>query len=188
MSNDGLMTRQEMMPAVADMLRRLVIARQSGREPDPWLPFPQNACSFSFGVRKAPLPIGALFVLWDCGHPFVQPCPDCGEKAYMVSFGGLLSAGGGKLACTGCAQAWFHFVGGMSRVFALIDATPLRRTQFRATSGLFGGAIASNGEGLRAALAAEMPPDMEEAPSVRVVNSPNPRSNARGHNIEGGKS
>ena len=32
---------------------------------DPWIPFPQNGCCFRFGDEKTPLPIGALFRLWD---------------------------------------------------------------------------------------------------------------------------
>jgi hypothetical protein len=30
--------------------------------------------------------IGAMLLLWSAGAPFVQVCPDCGSRTYMVSF------------------------------------------------------------------------------------------------------
>jgi hypothetical protein len=63
-------------PRLGPLVRALVDAWKAGRELDPWLTFPQNACTFSFGTDDRPLPIGVLRILWKSGAPFVQQCPD----------------------------------------------------------------------------------------------------------------
>ncbi len=83
--------RSRPMPVRARVLRLLLERRDAGLEIDPWLPFPQKHCCFSFGPEDGPVPVGALFLLWSAGPPYAQACPDCKTTAYMVSFGGFLS-------------------------------------------------------------------------------------------------
>lgn len=145
--------------------------RASGATLDPWLQFPQNACSFRFGDRRSPLPLGALFALWDAGMPFLQACPRCGDQGFMVSFGGLFNVGGGKLVCAGCAYTWFHHIGGMARVADYIGPY-LKNTDFRITGGVFGGPVASAGLELCDLLGIDSPTSEQKAPSMHVVGHP----------------
>jgi hypothetical protein len=129
--------------AIAEVLRR--IQASPPRLLDPWLAFPQNGCSYGFGKPPRPVPIGALAILWDEGTPFSQPCPDCADTLRMVSFGGLLSVGGGRLFCPGCDAEFFQSIGGLTVVAAAIGATKLRGTEFAPSVMRFGGAVGSKG-------------------------------------------
>ncbi len=166
--------RQKHKPATAEVLRRLLAAQEAGQIEDPWLPFPQRSCCFSFGPnRDSPLPIGALFLLWSAGSPFVQDCRDCGGRMYMISFGGLLVIGGGRLVCTGCGFAFYQRVGGLPRWSLILDESPLAGTQFRPTGAHFGGAHPSDGAQLFAFLGVDLPPDVatpDDEVSLSVKN------------------
>ncbi len=144
-------------PGTAEVLRRLLAA---GPIDDLWLPFPQWTCCFAFGPnRKAPLPVGALFLLWGAGTPWVQDCPECGGQAYMISFGGLLNMGGGRLVCTGCGLDLYQPLGGLGTVSQILDRSPIAGTPFRHTGMRFGGAYPSDGAQRRAQLGVELPLD-----------------------------
>lgn len=136
--------------AIAEVLRRM--AARDWSSLNPWLAFPQNACSFWFGRPPRPLPIGALRILWDEGIPFSQPCPECGHTLRMISFGGLLSVGGGRLICPGCDGDFFQSMGSLSTVSQIVGATRLRGTEFAPSSTVFGGSVGSDGEALLAEL------------------------------------
>lgn len=139
-------------PFVAEVLRRLLARAPDSL--DPWLPFPQNACSYSFGRPQRPsqpLPIGALWRLWDSGFPFRAPCPSCDARLHMFAMGGLLTIGGGFLVCPGCNGGYFCSIGNVSTVGALV-AERLQGTEFRPTGFVFGGAVGSDGASLLAEL------------------------------------
>ena len=156
--------RRTYKPMAAEVLRRLLAAQEAGQIEDPWLPFPQRGCTFSFGPnRDIPLPIGALFLLWSAGPPFVQDCPDCRGQLYMISCGGLLVVGGGSLVCTGCGFDFYQSLGGLGQVSKILDESPIAGTPFRHTGMCFGGAYASDGAQLGALLGVEFALDDETA-------------------------
>lgn len=152
-------------PRVAEVLRRLLARGPDSL--DPWLPFPQNACSYKFGrpPRPAqPLPIGALWRLWDSGYPFRAPCPACDATLHMFAMGGLLTIGGGFLACPGCSGGYFCSIGNALIVGGLVSER-LQGTEFRPSGFVFGGAVGSDG----AALLAELGLGRFEQEEVGVV-------------------
>lgn len=67
------------------LIRNLIACRD---HLDPWLPFPQINCTFSFGPEGLPLPLGALYYLWQRWPAARGPCPKCGGEGYSYSFGG----------------------------------------------------------------------------------------------------
>ena len=165
--------RRKHMPTTAEVLRRLLAAKEARRIQDLWLPFPQRSCCFSFGPDGGPVPIGALFLLWSAGSPFVQDCRDCGGRMYMISFGGLLVIGGGRLVCAGCGFAFYQPLGNLGRVSEILRKSPLARTQFRPTGAHFGGAHSSDGAQLFAFLGVDLPPDVatpDDEVSLSVKN------------------
>jgi len=85
----------------------------------------------------------------------------------MVSFGGLLSVGGGHLVCAGCAARWFHFIGGLGTVHRVVSPF-LADTEFRLTGGSFGGATGSAGAALLDALGLSRHPLDPELPELRL--------------------
>lgn len=50
-------------PGMARLLGAVVRHRYRLLEEDPRVPFPQKGCTFLFGRRRAPLPLGALVLL-----------------------------------------------------------------------------------------------------------------------------
>lgn len=157
-------------PNKAKLLKKLLEFRATGEPIDLWLTFPQNLCCFAFGKHKGPVPIGALFLLWSAGWPYIQKCPDCKGNAYMVSFGGLLSYGGGHLICPTCRICWFQFLGGMVTVKKkYIDLSPLANTEYQYTGALFGGAYHSYGEELCKFLGVDEVPEMGSGVSVSIT-------------------
>ena len=132
-------------PETALVLRSLIEQRDAGVRLDPWLPFPQRGCCYSFGPHKQPVPIGALFLLWSAGSPYVQPCQACGEPAYMISFSGMLSDGGGSLLCPSCSHSCLHRIGGLLRVRELLATSPLETSAFRPTGMVLSGVIGIDG-------------------------------------------
>ena len=156
---DGLpaLVEKGSRPDQAELVRLLLGVWAHGVELDPWLPFPQNLCSFSFGDDNRPLPIGALRLLWSAGWPFQQTCPACGANAYIVSFGGIMTVGGGHLVCADCTREWFQWIGGFVRVGRNMEASPLQGTEYQIRHGRFGGAFSSAGAELRRVLGAREP-------------------------------
>jgi hypothetical protein len=89
----------------------------------------------------------------------------------MVSFGGLLTIGGGYLHCVGCGGEFFQQIGGLSVVQQLVASTRLRGTEFAPSSFVFGGAVGSDGAALLNALGLPPIPVQEEQGVVRLQNS-----------------
>jgi len=155
-------------PFVAEVLRRLLARAPDSL--DPWLPFPQNACSYRFGRPPRPsqsLPIGALWRLWDSGFPFRAPCPACDATLHMYAMGGLLTIGGGFLVCPGCSGGYFCSIGNVSTVGALVSER-LQGTEFRPTGFVFGGSVGSDGAALLAELGLARSEQAEEGVVVRA--------------------
>ena len=65
-------------PEQATLIGCVLMFQQELLELDPWLPFPQKACCYSFGPDKRPLPIGALVTLWSRWPEAMGTCPECG--------------------------------------------------------------------------------------------------------------
>ena len=162
-TNDGY------LPVRAKILRKLLELKQSGQSIDLWMAFPQNCCCFSFGSQDKPLPIGTLFLLWPTGWPYRQECPECKNEAYMISFGGLLSIGGGHLVCPTCSSYWFQTLGGLGMVaMEYLNKSPIVGTEFKIKSSRFGGAFTSQGEELRNFLGLPEPLENESGVSLTV--------------------
>lgn len=134
------------------VIRAVLQHREELLRLDPWLPFPQTACSFTFGRHDRPLPVGALFILWDSWPEFTGPCPNCGGTGYGFALGGMLSVGGVVGCCTGCERHLFRQVGGLATVGRIADSY-LRNTPFFLRSAFFGGTCGSDGQELLEALA-----------------------------------
>jgi hypothetical protein len=136
----------------AAVIRGVLQHREQLLRLDPWLPFPQTACCFTFGRDDRPIPVGALFVLWDRWAEFTGPCPECGSAGYGFAFGGMLTVGGVVGCCTGCERHLFRQIGGLATVGRVVDAY-LKGTPFFLKSGFFGGTQGSDGQELLDALA-----------------------------------
>jgi hypothetical protein len=128
---------------------RAVIAHRA--ELDPWLEFPQNSSCFLFGERKSPVPIGALYLLWDSGVPWRKPCHRCGSDVRGLACGGLLAVKGLWSVCVDCGQCFAEVHDG-SLGSAAAWLRPLKGTEFFMSSGCFGGTYGSTGERLLKAL------------------------------------
>jgi hypothetical protein len=122
----------------AQLLRGVLAHREALMEKDPWLPFPQHACSFTFGKDKAPLPIGALALLWENWPAATGVCSECGGRVFARAFGGGLSQGGVSACCSTCGRVHFRCVGGLSAV-GEAPARILKGTEFYVATGIFGG-------------------------------------------------
>jgi hypothetical protein len=125
-------------------------------ELDPWLEFPQSSCTFRFGDAKKPLPIGALYRLWETDDRWRKPCPSCGNKAYGLSCGGFLSNGWFVFVCVECSRSFHVNPGGLLSAAALLSN--LNGSEFEVTGSCFGAAIASRGEPLLKALGLSFSP------------------------------
>lgn len=143
-------------PGTAALVRTLQATWSRGLAPDPWLPFPQRHGNLGYGPGQAPLPIGALRLLWSGGPPGAQPCPACRNTAYLVSAGGHPSVGGLDFSCPVCESHWQQSTGGLRRVAAMLNAACLAGTVFEASGPQ---PRPDDGSTLRAALAA-----MEQTP------------------------
>lgn len=119
--------------AAARALRLLRAAWAAGHEPEPWLGFPQHGSNVGFGTRRAPLPVGALRLLWAGGFPFRQPCLACGGTAFVVAAGGHPSVGGLDLVCDTCSARFHQPVGGLACVVQVLNEGALAGTGFEAT-------------------------------------------------------
>jgi hypothetical protein len=107
---------------------------------DPWLAFPQANCAFRFGIENRPLPVGALFLLWDNLPDATGRCSHCCGEVYGWGFGGLLSVGGAVGCCVRCASRLTNRFGGLGIVAERLNGV-LRDTEFHITTGLFGGSV-----------------------------------------------
>ncbi len=89
-------------PEIASIIRNLMKFKKELLELDPWLPFPQRSCSYSFGEEGRPMPIGALFILWEKWPEFTGQCLDCGGDAFGYKVGGYYDISGVMGCCSVC--------------------------------------------------------------------------------------
>jgi hypothetical protein len=129
------------------LIRSLLEHRDRLLAIDPWLPFPQDHCSFSFGADGRPMPIGALFALWGSCSSMTGECPECGGAGFGYAFGGLLAVGGAMGACVGCHAGLWRSIGGLATVGRIIGPE-LRHTPFFLRDARFGGTVGSKGRRL----------------------------------------
>ncbi len=133
-------------PELARLVRLLIEKRD---ELDRWLPFPQSGCSFAFGDEAKPLPIGALFHLWDKDPRWRRECPQCGGDMRGLSCGGLLNVSWFQMVCVDCNTAFSFSAGrGIGDAGGLLTRT-LTSTPFYVSKGQFGGAYRSDGQELQ---------------------------------------
>lgn len=142
-------------PALAAVVRA-VVARRG--ELDPWLEFPQGTCVFVFGPKKRPMPIGALYHLWDAGPPWRKPCLRYGGDLRGLACGGLLTFSWMSQVCLDCEES-FYETSGNSIAAALSWLRPLDNTEFHTTGGSFGGAHESGGQKLLRVIGLSYRPD-----------------------------
>jgi hypothetical protein len=162
--------KEERVPAKAKLLRKLLELKATGRPIDLWMTFPQNSCCFAFGPSKGPVPIGALFLLWSAGWPYLQECPECQGKVYMVAFCGFLNRGGGHLICPTCENSWYQFLGGAGTLLReYLAKSPLVGTEFHTTGMCVGGAYPSDGKSLCSFLGVAELPESEAGPSFKIA-------------------
>lgn len=130
----------------AAVIRAVLKISKSGEPLDPWLPFPQNSCGFTFGKEDRPLPVGALLYLWKEWHALTGRCPECNGRVFGYGFVGLMSSGALTGCCIECATtACRRVVLGIFRG----ELTPiLKSTPFNLKTYRFGGTF----EGSRAPL------------------------------------
>ena len=139
--------REKKVPALTWVLRGLLKFKEELLKLDPCLPFPQNACCYSFGERNQPLPVGALFILWEKWPACTGSCPACGGSVFGYAFGGLLNIGGVCACCVACERKLYRPIGGLRTVTEQIYPI-LRQTPYFIKTGFFGGVF----EGPRAPL------------------------------------
>lgn len=134
-------------PALKPDLAALVKAViQHQGQLDPWLEFPQSTCCFKFGAAKRPLPIGALYLLWQRDERWRKLCPYCSGDARGLCCGGFLSTGWFEFICVDCSGFFVEHPGGLGTARDLLKT--LDDSEFRVTGMIFGGASVSAGASL----------------------------------------
>ena len=135
----------------AQLLRGVLAHLETLLEKAPWIPFPQNACTFTFGRNRAPLPLGALALLWGHWPMATGRCSDCESWVLATAFGGGLSRGKILSCCPTCGRVYYRLVGGLGSVGA--DVAPyLKGTEFYVATGIFWGVAPGSRRPLREAL------------------------------------
>jgi hypothetical protein len=145
-------------PARAQLVKALIQRRD---ELDPWLPFPQSTCPFGFGDDSRPLPIGALFILWDRDPRWRGPCPRCGGDLRGLLTGGLLSFSWFEKVCLDCEHSFSIREQGSIGDAAGRFRTALQGTEFHIGHGWLGAAVKSDGSELQRLLGVSYRPDGE---------------------------
>ncbi len=126
---------------VAQLLRGVLAHLDTLLAKNPWVPFPQKACSFTFGPNRAPLPLGALALLWKRWPMATGTCFECDGQVLATAFWGLLSRGKVLACCSTCGRAYTRLVGGLGALGG--DIGPyLKGTEFYVATGIFAGAEA----------------------------------------------
>ncbi len=125
-------------PEIASILRGMLKFKKELLELDPWLPFPQNTCCYSFGADGRPLPIGALFILWEKWPECTKPCSACGGASFGFGWGGFFSMGGVVGYCSVCGSAFSKPIGGLSQTCAQFGPL-LRDTPYFVKQSMWGG-------------------------------------------------
>jgi hypothetical protein len=168
--DDGWQVGESVKPELAQVIRALLRHRDAILAMNSMLPLPQNACCFSFGQQKVPLPVGALFILWD--QPgFTSTCGLCGGTIYAFAFGGVLNTGGLVGICSVCGREGYRPKGGLSTVRALVGPL-LEKTAFRISGGLFGGCVKGDRRPLVEALRALGADDLPGEAWISAIDPP----------------
>jgi hypothetical protein len=145
-------------PVRARLVKALI---QRRNELDPWLAFPQSTCPFGFGDQSLPLPIGALFILWERDPRWRGPCPRCGGDLRGLVTGGLLSFSWFGKVCLDCEHSFSIVQHGSIGDAADRFRTALQNTEFQIGDEWFGGAVESDGSELQRLLGVSYQPGGE---------------------------
>jgi hypothetical protein len=105
---------------------------------------PNDGAVFTFGEQRRPLPVGALFHLWDVCAYTVGECPECSGPALADGFGRAGATGSIEGVCTRCGQRVWRTLDAWTPVGVVI-APYLERTPYW-VSGI-GAPLPINGQG-----------------------------------------
>ncbi len=95
------------------LINNLVLFKDKLLSLNPWIPFPSNATSFTFGKDNKTLPIGALYHLWSTFEPFTGICQSCSAFGiYGYGFYWCLSSGGISGCCIRCSAQHINMIDG----------------------------------------------------------------------------
>jgi len=95
------------------LINNLILFKDKLLSLNPWIPFPSNATSFTFGLDNKTLPIGALFLLWDNFEEFRGTCSNCNEKfIYGYGFYWYLSHAAIAGCCVKCNAQFTNRIDG----------------------------------------------------------------------------
>jgi hypothetical protein len=144
-------------PELAVVVRAVIDNRG---ELNHWQEFPQYTCCFTFGKSNSPLPIGALYLLWDRDERWRRPCPYCKGDARGLSCGSFLSIGWFEFLCIDCSASFREDPGGLGSARKLL--TSLRDCEFQVSGMKFGGAYGSDGSALLKTL------NLSYSPTTRI--------------------
>jgi hypothetical protein len=121
----------------ASIIRSTRAFRKELLQLDPWIPFPQNSCCFEFGPHHRPLPIGALFILWDEWPACTGTCRHCQGFAVGCGFGGLFHIGGVSGCCSVCGAGWSRHMDGLVAIGHAVEPY-LKSTPYYVSQWWFG--------------------------------------------------
>lgn len=96
------------------LINNLILNKDELLSLNPWLPFPSDATSFTFGKDNKTLPIGALYHLWGNLEAFTGICQSCATFAiYGYGFYWYLSSGGIVGCCIKCSTQHINMIDGV---------------------------------------------------------------------------
>ena len=110
----------DVRPGLSMVLRGALEHMQGLLRRDPWLPVPQSGCTFTFGYRGKPLPIGALWRIIERVPDFGGQCPNCKGFLMPFVFGGDELEAGVKMCCIECCRVVYQPMGGVEEVTRVV--------------------------------------------------------------------
>jgi hypothetical protein len=167
-----------LLPEQAQLLRGVGRHLDVMRTTHRWVPFPQESCSFAFGAKGRPLPVGALIALWEGSAAFTTACQRCGGTVYVYSWAGLLSIGSLFGVCAACGQSHGQHIGGLAAAAALVQPV-LHQTEFALAAAQFGSATIGKRLPLCKTLAALGERDLPSSQWARARQEPGVRHTMR---------
>ncbi len=95
------------------LINNLILNKDKLLSINPWIPFPSNDTSFTFGKDNKTFPIGALYHLWSNLEAFTGVCQSCSAFAvYGYGFYWCLSSGGIVGCCIKCSVQHVNMIDG----------------------------------------------------------------------------
>ena len=99
---------------ISSLINNLILNKDKLLSLKPWIPFPSDATSFTFGLDNKTLPIGALYHLWSNFESFTGICQNCSAFGiYGYGFYWCLSSGGIVGCCIKCSGQHVNMIDGV---------------------------------------------------------------------------